>query len=42
MHDASAAVSYFKKMYPSWHISATEAMGLSGGIAMFPLDFIMY
>ena len=34
MHDASAAISYFTKMYPSWHISATEAMGLSGGLAV--------
>lgn len=34
MHNAYDAISYFRKMYPSWHISATEAKGLSGGLAV--------
>jgi len=34
MHAASVTVSYFRKMFPLGHISAVEAMGLSGGLAV--------
>lgn len=33
MHVVSATVSYFRKMFPLWHISAMEANGQSGGLA---------
>jgi len=34
MHSKQAAISYFKKMFPLWHIAASEANGLSGGLAV--------
>lgn len=30
MHNCSEAVLYFQKMFPSWHISATDSTGLLG------------
>jgi len=32
MHAAYDTIFYFRKMYPSWYISTTEAKGLSGGL----------
>lgn len=34
MHNKSLAISYFRKMFPSWHMAASEAKGLSGGLAV--------
>jgi len=34
MHDSSIAISYFRKMFPLWHISAIDAVGLLGGLAV--------
>jgi len=34
MHASSIAISYFRKMFPSWYISAVEANSLSGGLAV--------
>eukprot|EP00253_Pinus_taeda_P019600 PITA_19600 len=32
MHMRSEVVSYFQKMFPSWHITTTDSTGLSGGL----------
>eukprot|EP00253_Pinus_taeda_P010868 PITA_10868 len=32
MHDCQSSLSYFRRMFPSWHISAIGACGLSGGL----------
>lgn len=34
MHGGPETIAYFRHMFPSWHISATGAIGLSGGLAM--------
>lgn len=34
MHSASLSVSYFRKMFPSWYISAIDVNGLSGGLVV--------
>jgi len=34
MHGTSVTVSYFRKMFPLWHISAVEANSLSGGLVV--------
>eukprot|EP00253_Pinus_taeda_P009779 PITA_09779 len=32
MHDRLSSIKYFRKMFPSWHISAIDANGHSGGL----------
>eukprot|EP00253_Pinus_taeda_P034108 PITA_34108 len=32
MHDSIQTISYFRRMLPSWHMVATNAIGLSGGL----------
>lgn len=34
MHSNHVSISYFRKMFPSWHLVASEAKGLSGGLAV--------
>eukprot|EP00253_Pinus_taeda_P002472 PITA_02472 len=34
MHSKQAAISYFRKMFPLWHMETSEAKGLSGGLAV--------
>lgn len=34
MHPVHVTISYFRKMLPSWYISATDDVGLSGGLAV--------
>jgi len=34
MHNSQVSISYFKKMFPSWYLVASEARGLSGGLAV--------
>lgn len=34
MHASPVTISYFRKMFPYWYISAVEANGLSGGLAV--------
>jgi len=33
MHSKEDSITYFRKMLPNWFIAATEANGLSGGMA---------
>jgi len=32
MHNVPHAIEYFRKMFPTWHITAIAAMGLSGSL----------
>lgn len=32
MHSVAASLAFFRKMFPAWHMAATEADGLSGGL----------
>lgn len=32
MHDRLSSIKYFRKMFPSWHITAIDANGHSGGL----------
>lgn len=34
MHDSLESISYFRHMFPSWHMVATNAVGLSGGLVV--------
>lgn len=34
MHASSVEIAYFRKMFPSWHISALEAINLSRGLVV--------
>lgn len=34
MHDCTQTISYFRRMFPTWHMVATDAVGLSGGLAV--------
>eukprot|EP00253_Pinus_taeda_P027392 PITA_27392 len=34
MHSSRATLAFFKRMFPSWFMVATEANGLSGGLAV--------
>lgn len=34
MHPSSVSLAFFRKMFPSWHMAATEAEGLSGGLVV--------
>jgi len=33
MHSSQVSISYFRKMFPSWYMVASEARGLLGGLA---------
>jgi len=33
LHSSQVSISYFRKMFPSWYLVASEARGLSGGLA---------
>jgi len=34
MHSASVTLAFFRRMFPFWHMVATDASGLSGGLAV--------
>ena len=34
MHPASVTLAFFRKMFPKWHMVATDASSLSGGLAV--------
>jgi len=34
MHSKHVSISYFRKMFPSWHMAASEAKGLSRGLVV--------
>lgn len=34
MHDSSQTISYFRRMLPTWHMVASNAVGMSGGLAV--------
>jgi len=34
MHDSLQTISYFRRMLPTWHMVATNAVGLLGGLAV--------
>ena len=34
MHSAPVSISYFRKMFPLWHMVALEGNGLSGGLTV--------